>query len=244
MSNTVQIIGSTIAVTLAAGLLIAAVLWGYAMRPTNEPCHSLRFIITDSEERMYFTEGELTSMLQEEGLYPVGQPIDRATIHRIEKRVLRHPMVRTAECYATPRNEVRVELTQRVPLLRVQTPGEAYFIDTDRRVMAPRLTVKDSVLVVTGAVGIQAAAKQIADFAEWLPTEPYWKERIHRLHMQTPQNAIVFVNGQRVVMGPISGYERKLRKLRTFYENSPEEIKEKKYNELDIRFKGQVIGRY
>lgn len=232
------------AVTLTAALLIAAVVWGYAMRPTNEPCHSMRISVKDSLERMYFTTDELATLLQSEGLDPVGKPIDRSLLHRIEKTILHHPMVRTAECYATPRNEVRVELTQRIPLLRVQTPGDAYFIDTDRRVMESRLTVKDSVLLVTGAVGIQAATKQIADFAEWLPTDAYWRERIHRLHMQSPQNAIVFVNGQRVVMGSISGYERKLRKLRTFYEKSPEEIQEKKYNELDIRFKGQVIGRY
>lgn len=244
MSNTARIIWSAVGVTIMAGMLLAAVLWGYAMRPTDEPCRSMRLIVTDSLERMYFTEGELTTLLQAEGLNPVGQPINRATLHRIEKTILHHPMVRTAECYVTPRNEVRVELTQRVPLLRVQTPGDAYIIDTDRRVMESRLTVKDSVLLVTGAVGIQAAAKQIADFAQWLPTDSYWRERIHRLHMQTPQNAIVFVNGQRVMMGPIRSYERKLRKLRTFYDNSPEEVKEKKYNELDVRFKGQVIGRY
>ncbi|MBQ7632312.1 MAG: cell division protein FtsQ [Paludibacteraceae bacterium] len=243
MGNTARIIWSTVGVTVAAGMLLAAVVWGYAMRPSEEPCQSLQFIITDRAERMYFTEGELTSMLQAEGLYPVGRTIDRSLLHRIEKQVLHHPMVRTAECYLTPRNEVRVRLSQRVPLLRVQTPGDAYLIDTDRRVMEARGTVMDSVLLVTGAVGIQAAAKQIADFAEWLPTDDYWRERIHRLHMQTPQNAIVFVNGQRVMMGPISGYERKLRKLQTFYENSPEEVKEKNYNELDIRFKGQVIGR-
>ena len=193
---------------------------------------------------MYLTEDELNTMLRAGDIYPVGRQQNRVSLHRIEQTVRSHPMVRTAECYVTPRNEVRVELTQRVPLLRVQTPGDAYIIDTDRRVMESRLTVKDSVLLVTGAVGIQAAAKQIADFAQWLPTDAYWRERIHRLHMQTPQNAIVFVNGQRVIMGPIRSYERKLRKLRTFYDNSPEEVKEKKYNELDVRFKGQVIGRY
>ena len=242
--STARIIWTTVGVVLTAGLLITATVWGYLMRPSNEPCASIEYNIEDRHERMYFSEGELTSLLQTEHIYPVGMPIDRSTLHRIEKAILHHPMVRTAECYMTPRNEVKVRLTQRVPLLRVQLPGEAYIIDTDRRVMQSRVTVKDSVLLVTGAVSVQAAASHIADFAEWLQTNKYWRERIHHLHMLTPQNAVVLVNGQRVVMGSINGYERKLRKLRTFYENSPEEIKEKNYNELDIRFRGQVIGRY
>ena len=51
-------------------------------------------------------------------------------------------------------------------------------------------------------------------------------------------------NQPRVVMGAMHGYERKLKKLRTFYRNSPEEVKAKNYTELDLRFRGQVIGRY
>ena len=51
-------------------------------------------------------------------------------------------------------------------------------------------------------------------------------------------------NQPRVVMGSMRDYERKLKKLRTFYQNIPAEVKEKNYTELDVRFRGQVIGRY
>jgi len=256
MGKTARIIWSGIGIAVMAAMMIAAVWYGYYSRPTDKPCAAIEFIIEDSDKRLYLSEQELTGLLRTEEIYPVGKQVSAVSLHRIERAVLRHPMVRTAECYLTPRQVVKVRLTQRVPLLMVAVPGEAYFIDTDRRVMPIRASVRDRVPVVTGAVGVQTAATSLADFAEWLRHDAYWSERIHQLHVQSPQMIILKVeqgkgntehgkwNVERVVLGPIRGYARKLNKLRTFLENSPREVREKPYRELDIRFHGQVIGRY
>lgn len=242
-----RIIWSSIGIVLAAALLVLAVIWGYRMRPKDMVCVSMAIIIEDRAERQYVTEGELTGLLQAEGIYPVGRKLDIVSLHRIEKTVVAHPMVRTAECYLTPRNEVRVRLTQRVPLLRVQIPGEAFFIDTDRRVMPARAVVKDSVLLATGAVGVQMASGPLADFAEWLQDDSFWKQRVHHVRVESPQMVYVYQRGNnqpRVAMGNMRGYEQKLAKLRVFIENGAEATQDKNYTELDLRFKGQVIGRY
>lgn len=246
MSTTAQIIWKTTGIAITAGLLIAAVISGVRMTPSEEACSSLRYIIKDSDERMYLTEAELSRLLQSEQLYPVGRHPDRGMLHRIERTIVSHPMVRTAECYMTPRNEMRIRITQRVPLLRVQTPGDTYLIDTDRRVMPVRAAVTDSVLIARGAVGVQIASKQLADFAEWLENEPYWSSHVDHLYVQNPHKIYLCLRGAnkpRVLIGPMRGYERKLKKLRVFIENGAEAIKDKQYQELDIRFRGQVIGR-
>ena len=241
-----RIIWSIIGIALTASLLLAAVVWGYRMRPTDTVCVSMAFTIEDRAERQYVTESELTGLLQAEGIYPVGRKLDIVSLHRIEQTIVAHPMVRTAECYLTPRNEVKVRLTQRVPLLRVQTPGEAYFIDTDRRVMPARAVVKDSVLLATGAVGVQMASGPLADFAEWLQDNPFWRKRVHHVRVESPQMVYIYQRGEhqpRVAMGNMRGYEKKLAKLRVFIENGAEATRDKNYTELDLRFKGQVIGR-
>jgi hypothetical protein len=51
------------------------------------------------------------------------------------------------------------------------------------------------------------------------------------------------VRNERVVLGEMKGYEKKLAKLRTFLENGEEAMQDKQYSELDIRFDGQVVGR-
>ena len=172
-----------------AGLLIAAVVSGYKARPAEQECHSLRYIIEDREERMYLTEIELTQNLRAKGLYPVDRVVAPTTLHHIEKTIAQHPMVRTAQCYITPRGEMRIRITQK---------------------------------------------------------NDYWRARIHHIQVQNPQLVYLHLRGEampRVVLGSMRGYEQKLNKLRVFLENGSEATKDKQYREIDLRFKGQVIGR-
>ena len=225
-------------------LLIMAVVWGYKMTPTTEPCVSLEYIIEDSAERMYLTEAELNQLLLKENLYPVGHTLNLVSLHRIEAMIQHHPMVRNAECYLTPRNEVKVRLTQREPLLRVETAHEHYLIDTDRRVMEAKECVKDSVLLVSGNVNPQTAATQLTDFALWLQTNRYWRTRIDHMYMQSPQIVYVYQHNQpRILLGSMYGCKRKLEKMRQFYENADPQVLEKEYKEYDVRFRGQIIGK-
>ncbi len=233
-----------------AGLLIAAVVSGYKNRPAEQECRSLRYMIEDREERLYLTEIELTQLLRAKDLYPVNRVVAPTTLHQIEKTIAQHPMVRTAQCYITPRGEMKIRITQRIPLLRVQTPIEVYFIDTDRRVMAYRESVRDKVPVVTGNVGVTQASSSLADFALWLQKNDYWRPRIHHLQVQNPQMVYLYLSDQhsvisvqRVVLGSMRGYEAKLNKLRVFLEDGKEALKDKQYREIDLRFKGQVVGR-
>ena len=232
-------------------LLTAAVAWGYKMTPMTAPCVCIDYTIADADERLYLTENELELLLRAENLHPVGKALNSLSLHRIERAVAQHPMVRTAECYLTPRNEVRVTLTQRVPVLRVQTMNETYLIDTDRRVMQARATVRDQVPLVTGTVGIQMATNQLADFAEWLKGNAYWRARIHHLQVKAPHMVYIYlkdengtVRSERVLLGSLNDYERKLAKLRIFLENGSEATQNQQYSEIDLRFHGQVIGRH
>ena len=246
MSNTAQIIWKSVGIGVTALLLVTAVVWGYRMTPRSVPCTALRYTINDKDERLYLTEDELTTMLKTERLYPVGMPLDHISLYRIEQAVARHPMVRTAECYLTPRNEVRVVLTQRVPLLRVQLLEDGYLIDTDRRVMQARASVNDPVLVVTGNSTVQLASGVLADFAKWLRRDAYWRMRIKRVQVMNPHLFVLHMTdpqAPQIILGDMNGYAHKLRKLRTFFDNGEEETAGKQYKVLDIRFRNQVIGK-
>ena len=155
-------------------------------------------------------------------------------------------MIRKAECFLTPKNIVRVQITQRVPLLRVQKQGEIYFIDTERHKMEMRASITDKVLIVQGAVSEELASTELADFAKWLKTNKYWRERVKYVDMKTPKMMHIYLNDPqqpRIIVGEIDGFKTKLAKLRTFFDNGAEATQDKHYTELDLRFKDQVIGR-
>lgn len=246
MSKTANIIWQTVGIAIAIAILVGAAVWGYAMHPSAAVCPSLTYKFQDTDERMYVSESELDSLLRREEVYPVGKHIDRLAIHRIEGVIDHHPMIERAECFTTPLYEVKVNIRQRTPLLEVRTPIERYYIDTHHMIMPWREEIKDDVLLVTGAVGPQAASSQLAEMAEWLQENDYWRERIHHIHMRTPMMAVLDPddkNQPQVIIGTLYDYPRKLNKLRIFIENSAEATQDKQYRELDLRFKGQVIAR-
>ena len=241
------IICVSLGVTFTAMILIAAVVCGYVMKPMVQPCQSIEFIIEDADERMYITNEELTQLLIRQGIHPTTRHIDSIGLYLIERAIKNHPMVQTAECYLTSQDEVKVSLKQRVPILRVQTPKETYFIDSKYRKMPMREAIKDEVLEVSGNVEEQLAATELADFALWVKDSKYWRERIRYVHVETPQMVFIYLCGDnhpRIMMGTLRDYERKLAKLRTFLERGQDVIGDKIYHELDVRFNGQVIARY
>ena len=246
MGRTGRIIWSCVGILVMGAMLVGAVVWGYLSKPAEAECRGITYIFEDRAERMYLSENELTAMLQAENIYPVGKNVNQVSLHRIERTIGRHPMVRTAECYMTARHEVRVRLTQRIPVLRVQTAIESFLIDSDRKVMQARSSVKDELLIARGAVGVQLASGKLADFAVWMAENEYWQDRIDYIYVQSVQMIYLYLKqrDERIVMGNLKDFEKKINKLRLFLLNSGEATKDKHYQELDLRYKGQVIGRY
>lgn len=246
MSPLTRILLRTLGIVLTLVLFALAIAWGYLRAGEPEACRSITYILADGDDRVYVFRNELEGMLHSLDIHPVGRRVDQLSLQRIENTVRQHPMVRTAECYITPWHDVRVVITQRVPLLRVLTAEGTYLIDTDRRLMQARPAVKDSVLRVTGQVEMTMAAGQLADFAFWLRDNRYWRPRIDHVHIRNAEMAVVLLRDKRqphVLIGRMDDYEKKLHKLQLFLDKGREATQDKQYTELDLRYAGQVVAR-
>ena len=233
--------------------LVAAVVVGYvagiavwsSKRANEHVCPALELTITDFASRQYVTESELVQLLKTAHLYPVGKPASSVAIQGIENTIKQHPMVRDAECYVQPSGVVCVRLCQRIPVLRVVTGDVSYFVDSERTKMPIRETVTTPVLVATGSIGERLACQELADMVLWIADNDYWKEKIQSIRVVNPRRVCLIQrpDGTRLILGEVSGYKRKLGKLQKLYEKGFDEIGWQTYDELDLRFTGQVIGR-
>lgn len=243
MTKVARTIGITAAVVLTAGLLIGVLLFAEQNKDEGT-CEGFVIVVKDSKDRQYVQAQEIDRLVQQAGLHPKGKPMNTINTGAIEECVRKYDPVHTAECYKTNRKEVCVEITQRMPLLRVVTSTESYFIDTEHHRMAVRPTINPDILTVTGRVTEKSAAGEIAAFAEWLQEDAYWRERIAQLEVNGPKEIIALQRGinQRLVIGSTAQYKSKFKRLRTFMENASE-TQMPPYKELDVRYEGQVIGR-
>ncbi len=244
MNSTNKYLLLSLLAILVVGYVTGVAVWS-SRRMTRNVCHAVKVLITDKEERQYVDEKEIVSMLKKQGIYPLGKPLVSMSVQRIEDAVIAHPMVREAECYTLSSGALCIRLCQRVPVLRVVTADDTYFVDSDRLRMPVRESVTADVLTATGAIGERLACKELSDIAIMVGNDQYWHDRIARIHVVTP-NYVYLVqqpDGTRLILGKPEGIERKLAKLRKLYDNVFDQIGWRTYDEIDLRFHGQIVGR-
>lgn len=245
MKRVVKIIAITLVVVVAIGYLAGAAIWSGA-RTDERVCNQVEIVIQDIAERQYTTAEELSNVLRHNECYPLKQPIHDINVRRIEDVIRSHPMVRRAECFITPSGVVRIELTQRVPRLRVLTSSESYFIDSDRQRMPVRESVRTNVMVAEGNIGERMARNELTDLVDWIEDDHYWQKRITRIRVRNPHYIeLVQADGEgAIIIDNLTDYDQRLERVRRLYDKGLNRLEERPvYRELDARFEGQVVGR-
>ena len=238
------IIASVSAVVIVTALFTVAI-WA-SHQPTQEVCSGLKVEITDSLNRRFVEIGELRQLLYREGLLPDGKQMADVSCQAIEDCLLSHEMIRTAECYKTTRGVVRVKITQRVPAMYVVSNEGSYYVDIDRKIMPVRKAIDVDVPVFKGVVGKRAATEEYYDFAKWLSENKYWNSRIQCVQVHNPKHLVLAQkdNSSKIILGDLCEYVEKMGKLQKLYTKGFDQIGYKNYREYDLRYNGQVIGRY
>ena len=236
------ILKSLVVVGLVA--LLALAVGTSRGKDREERCKELVCKIVDKDERLYVSEQELFTLLKQHNAYPVGEYLHRINLQHMENIIRQHPMVRTAECYTAEDGTARIRVTQRVPLLKVVTADEAYYIDTDRRKMLLRSSIHDTVPVAMGKVGFEMASTVLADFAEWVQEDDYWRARIEAIDVRLPKQVCIKQTGKQedLMIGDLMGYAGKLEKAEVFYRRTAS-MEKPRYRTLDLRYRGQVVAR-
>jgi cell division protein FtsQ len=211
----------------------------------SSPCTQVCIVVKDSVKRQFVDAFELEHYLKRNACYPQGDSMRMVDCYAIEQCLLRHDMVRKAECYKSPFGKVSIAVSQRVPVLAVVSNNGCYYVDSDRRVMPIRGELDHRLHVLKGAVTERAAREEYFDFVGWLRDNSYWGERICAIHVQTPKHLVLTQEGldAKIILGELDGYEAKLTKLRKLYTKGFDEIGYPDYREYDLRYAKQVVGR-
>ena len=107
---------------LIAAYIVAAVTV-FNRKPASQVCQDIRLVIKDSVYAGFITKNEVSAMLKKKGISPLEQPMDRVRTDSIEQVLSRHPLIDRVECYKTPSGSLNIEVSQRIPILRVMSDG-------------------------------------------------------------------------------------------------------------------------
>ena len=162
----------------------------------------------------------------------------------LEESIEYHPTIAKAEVYSDLDGRLWIMLWQHEPLARVMNENGSHYLLEDGLKMPLSQHYSEAVPLVSGALTPERAM-EIADFFEGLKRDAFFTKAFSALACDEDGNWILYPEKGdfKIRMGEPKNLDKKLRKLRVFYEQAPINEDIKTIREIDLRFDGQLICR-
>ena len=232
-----------LAVTLTAAYLVLA-LTAFNHKPQGVVCQGFRLLIQDSLHAGFITPQEVQTILTGKKLNPVKQPMDDVHTEQLEQCLAQHPLIDQVQCYKTPDGHLNIELTQRIPILRVLSDnGGNYYLDNKGTVMPPLSRCVAHVPVATGPIEKSFAVKELYKFGVFLQKNRFWGAQTEQIvvHKNHTLEIVPRVGNHRIYLGKPEKLEQKLDRVKVFYEKGLNKVGWNKYSRINVEFDNQII---
>jgi len=234
-----------ILIVSAAALLLAYLLFSvFCMNPPSDlVCKELRINIIDDSKCNYLSEADIMKSLTKSGLSPVGKKMSSVNTAEMGKKLEENRLIKRAECYKTVDGTVRINIYQRIPVLRVFSTKGSYYVDNEGEIMPVPDNFAAYLPIASGFIADTLATKQLYEFALFLQQDKFWNSQIKQIYVA--QNGDIeltpAVGDQQIILGKIENYKKNLEKLRLFYEKGLSKVGWNKYSIINLKFDNQVV---
>ena len=177
----------------------------------------------------------------------------------IEETLKESPFVKTAECYKTEDGHVNINITQRMPIVRIKADnGDDYYIDDNNCVM-PNSHYTSDLIIATGHISKWFAKNYISYLSSALMADDLWRNQIEQINV-LPDYGIELVPrvGEHIIyIGALRETEfksergklvsdfvrKKMTRLEKFYKYGLSQAGWNLYSYINLEFDNQIICR-
>lgn len=254
-------IGIATWVLLTVGLTVILGFVGQVQH--QKVCSDIKVNIDRSNGNYFVEEEDIFAMVYHEIDTLVGRPISAIQTDRLEHKINNHPSVANTEIYKTLDGLLKIEVTQRTPIVRVFSySGDSYYLDSTGKVMPPSDKYTSRVFVANGYIYdsfkdiSNMNAKMVTDsiqgriliddiftMAEFIRRDPLWRAQIEQLYVNKDFEIelIPRVGNHRIVVGDATDIKEKFDKLKIFYKKGLSKTGWNEYSVINLKFANQVV---
>lgn len=206
-------------------------------------CTQVDIHIEDGHVDGFLGDLEIKEQLQRAKIYPQGQPMKQINVRKIEETIRKNPFVEKAECYKTQGGHVKVNLTQRLPVVRVKADnGDDYYVDVHGEIM-PNTRYTSDLVIATGHISHAFAQKKLAFLGNFVTTNPFWHSQVEQFHVLADGTVemVPRIGDHIVYLGSISNIPQKFDRLEKFYRYGLSVAGWNKYSYINMEFDNQII---
>ncbi len=230
------------------GALVLLIVLAFSTTARNSSfvsSENIKVEIEDVDGQYFITSDELKKEMIYELDILDSLSLEEINIKMLEESLDNHPSIRKAEVYSKLDGSLRVAVSQKQPIARIQSSTADYYIDEIGDSMALSSNYFASVPLVNGLVNAKTR-KKLHQFLTLIQQDPSFKDFIGGIKILATGEWLLYPKhgDHKIIFGKPTDSKRKLRKLKIFYLNKAStkaELDEIKL--LNLKYEGQVICR-
>lgn len=228
---------------VATSVYLVLAVTVFNAKPSERLCKGMELEIMDDVDYGFITLKDIENSLKREKLLPVESRQKDINTRKMELLLEKNPFIKDVECYFTASGKIKIELYQRIPLLRVMSSnGDNYYIDNEGKAMKAN-GKPVHVAIATGYIDRKFAQEKLFELACYLQSDDFWRAQIEQINI-TPKQEVELVPrvGDHILfIGKPEMYETKFKKLKAFYVEGLNKVGWNKYERISVEFNNQII---
>lgn len=249
---------------IAAALALCAIgayfFFAQKLYSTNMPkqqCKSIEVILLDSLHNRFVTKSEVVEIMDGFMGPSIGKSVGEIDLNLIEKLLDKRSAIKVSQASITRDGKLRIDITQRKPVLRIQTENGGFYVDEEQYIFPLVPTFTSYVPVVSGkiplAIDAQYRGKAHDDKENWMErimllgsymsNDPFWNAQIEQIYIDNNGDVILSprVGNHKIIFGDLKDISTKFNKLYTFYKNVVPAEGWDKYSTVNLKYKDQIV---
>lgn len=260
MKIALQIIGWLIP---AIGL---PVILGFAdAEQNNALCTGISVNIDKSDENLFVDETDIREIIYSKGDSLVGSPVSKVNFNILEQLILRNPSIKDVQVYASVEGELKADVVQRKPVVRIyNTAGESFYIDDSGNAMPLSSKFASRVIIANGniresfggltlfnvnkieAIDSLASKTMIDDIfalVNFIDKDEFLKAHFQQIYINDKNEIelVPMVGNHKIIIGDKKDLDSKFRKLLLLYQRGLSKTGWNQYSVINLKYKNQVI---
>ncbi|MBN2610723.1 MAG: hypothetical protein JXB00_04125 [Bacteroidales bacterium] len=227
-------------------------------------CNEMNVILNDPVSTGFFSPAEITDIITNKKNV-LGKPVKDINLKEIEKILLQHSAVASAQCYLTEDGKLNICVTHREPVVRITNRNnKTYYLDKEGYIFYPSKQFAPRVLVANGKISEPFALQKTKNIFEknpdnipnsrqtiyhllrlvnYINSSVFWSSQIEQVYVNDHNEfeLIPRVGAHIILFGRINDMEEKFTNLKTLYLEGFNKSGWNDYLFINLKFKNQII---
>ena len=244
---------------MLAALLAVSFLAGKEARK-GLVCKGLEIAIVDSLENSFVSEADVRKYVDKEYGRYIGEKLDSLDLVKIEKIIDGRSAVRKSQAYVTRDSILRIDITQRKPVVRFQKKDGGFYADAEGYIFPLQVNYASHVQIIDGDIPLAANSgykgdiedpqekawfKSVMNVVNFMEGSRTWKGKIVQISVEKGGDLILIPRegNERFMFGQPADIEEKFMKMRKYYTHIIPAKGENHYRTVDLKYQGQIVCR-